>query len=338
MQCINPPLPPGPQLSSPYRAKGLVGGWHNIGFRVVQASMPKTKPYESEPPFFQRCVKQNATGTLKGPALNKPYYRTRRIFPALSSEQMVKVGWKIGLPPGLGTNRHNGAVIALPNGDLLACYYNGFVESDPDLSIQLIRLRYGSNHWDIPSVWPDFLDGNDASRAGAYFAWESRAPTEPQLVHICIPLDTRDPRRLQELFAHEGTHAFFQLYRKVVNLPLWLHEGLAMVTVDRFSEKPTVRTETLEALERRSQRTEPERTEKLRLDDQDAVVYLCVRGYWLTHYIEETQPGLLKGLLSRRRPHNELESEIAAACGKGREAFWREIDSVIVSHFRRLAA
>ena len=71
------------------------------------------------------------------------------------------------------------------------------------------------------------FDGNDASRAGAYFAWECRSPDEPQLVHIGIPLDVRDPRRLQELYAHEGTHAFFQLYRKVVDLPLWLHEGLA---------------------------------------------------------------------------------------------------------------
>jgi len=71
------------------------------------------------------------------------------------------------------------------------------------------------------------FDGNDASRAGAYFAWEQRPLNQPQLVHICIPLDTRDTRRLQELFAHEGTHAFFQLYRRVANLPLWLHEGLA---------------------------------------------------------------------------------------------------------------
>jgi hypothetical protein len=71
------------------------------------------------------------------------------------------------------------------------------------------------------------FDGNDASRAGAYFAWESRPPDQPQLVHIGLPLDTRDPRRLQELFAHEGTHAFVQLYRRVVDLPLWLHEGLA---------------------------------------------------------------------------------------------------------------
>jgi formylglycine-generating enzyme required for sulfatase activity len=163
MQHINPPMPSGSQLSSPYRAKGLVGGWHWVGFRVVQGSIPRGKPAEFEPPFFQRCVKQNNSAVTKGPDLSKPHYRTRRIFPALSAEQMVKTGWKIGLPPGLGTNHHNGAVLALANGDLLACYYNGFSESDPDLSILVVRLRYGSNHWDVPSVWPDFLDGNDAS-------------------------------------------------------------------------------------------------------------------------------------------------------------------------------
>jgi len=163
MQCINPPLPPGPQSTSPYRAKGLVAGWHNIGFRIVMAPMPDTQPAEFQPPFFQTCVKQTVPKPDAGPDPEKPYYRTNRIFPELTDEQMVNMGWKIGLPPGLGTNRHNGAVVALPNGDLLACYYNGFVESDPDLSLLVVRLRRGSRQWDVPSVWPDFLDGNDAS-------------------------------------------------------------------------------------------------------------------------------------------------------------------------------
>jgi hypothetical protein len=84
------------------------------------------------------------------------------------------------------------------------------------------------------------FDGCDSSRAGAYFAVEARAADEPQLVHICLPLDTRDPRRLQELFAHEGTHAFFQLYRRSVDLPLWLHEGLAeyMTVVNDATLRP----------------------------------------------------------------------------------------------------
>ena len=71
------------------------------------------------------------------------------------------------------------------------------------------------------------FDEQDVKDAGAYFAWECFPAGDPQLVHICIPLDDRATRRLQELFAHEGTHAFFQLYRRPVNLPLWLHEGLA---------------------------------------------------------------------------------------------------------------
>jgi len=78
------------------------------------------------------------------------------------------------------------------------------------------------------------FDGHDARRAGAYFAVEDHGPGLPHLVHICFPLDTIDVRRQQELFAHEGTHAFFELYKTPGRLPLWLHEGLAeyMTTVN----------------------------------------------------------------------------------------------------------
>jgi len=69
------------------------------------------------------------------------------------------------------------------------------------------------------------FDGCDASNSAAYFAWERYGT--PKLVHICIPTDERRPARLQELLAHEGTHAFFQLYRHPVVLPVWLQEGLA---------------------------------------------------------------------------------------------------------------
>jgi len=78
------------------------------------------------------------------------------------------------------------------------------------------------------------FDGNDASRAGAYFAVEYHGPGRPNLVHMCFPADSRDVRHQQELFAHEGTHAFFELYKTPGRLPLWLHEGLAeyMTTVN----------------------------------------------------------------------------------------------------------
>jgi len=79
-----------------------------------------------------------------------------------------------------------------------------------------------------------------ASRAGAYFGIEAHGPGKPNLTHICVPIDTEDPRRLQELFAHEGTHAFFELYKTQGRLPLWLHEGLAefMTTVNDRELRP----------------------------------------------------------------------------------------------------
>jgi hypothetical protein len=82
--------------------------------------------------------------------------------------------------------------------------------------------------------YADTFDGHDARTAGAYFAVEDHGPGLPHLVHLCFPLDTRDVRRQQELLAHEGTHAFFELYKTPGRLPLWLHEGLAeyMTTVN----------------------------------------------------------------------------------------------------------
>ncbi|MHC4154052.1 MAG: SUMF1/EgtB/PvdO family nonheme iron enzyme [Planctomycetota bacterium] len=159
----DPSLGEGQVYKRSSMGKWKVSGWHCIGFRVVLGPMPATKPYRAGKPFFQECVKQTTVGVKQGPDLGRPYYRTRRILPELSARQMIDVGWKIGMELGTGTNHHNGALLVLDNGDLLACYYNGYVESHPDLSIGLIRLRAGTRQWGRVSVWPDFLDINDAS-------------------------------------------------------------------------------------------------------------------------------------------------------------------------------
>jgi len=84
------------------------------------------------------------------------------------------------------------------------------------------------------------VDGSRAQNAGAYFAVENHGPNHPALVHMCLPIETTEARRLQELFAHEGTHAFFELYKTPGRLPLWLHEGLAeyMTTVNDEGLRP----------------------------------------------------------------------------------------------------
>lgn len=129
---------------------------------------------------------------------------------------------------------------------------------------------------------------------------------------------------------HELTHAF----TSHLGLPMWLNEGLAMVTVDRFAGKPTVQPETIEALAQSSQDTSPGRYRELRGEAMDnLMVYHCVRGYWLTRYLEDTQPDLLKSLLQQKNCHGVLESKVATAYEMEPGEFWKSIDTTLVSHF-----
>ncbi|MGH7246590.1 MAG: SUMF1/EgtB/PvdO family nonheme iron enzyme [Pseudomonadota bacterium] len=136
----------------------------NIGFRIVEAPLPKSAPLAYQIPFVQTAVKQTAIDTARGPDPSKPYYHTRPLFPNLGDRSMRAVGWKIGLAPGLGVAYHNSAVVVCPNGDLLAAYYDSpAAEDDPDQTILIMRLRYGSEQWDMPEPWPDFADADDAA-------------------------------------------------------------------------------------------------------------------------------------------------------------------------------
>jgi hypothetical protein len=141
----------------------------NIGFRIVRAPMPTTPPMAYEPPFSMMCIKTADGGApsadvKSGPDLSLPYYHSQPMFPDLGGRPMRELGWKIGLDPGLGSAYHNSAVAQLNNGDLIAAYYNTpRWENDPEQSILTMRLRFGSDEWDMPSPWPDFADADDAA-------------------------------------------------------------------------------------------------------------------------------------------------------------------------------
>lgn len=152
-----------PQIAQVWRPP-LIPAPARIGFRVVQADMPDTKPLPVTPPFGQTDVKQLQVNIAVGPDLAKPFFRKRFLFPDLGGQSMETVGWKIGLAEGLGTAYHNSAIQEMPNGDLLAAYYNTpEKEDDPDQTVMTMRLRYGQNEWDMPEPWPDFADAADAA-------------------------------------------------------------------------------------------------------------------------------------------------------------------------------
>jgi hypothetical protein len=151
--------------------------------------------------------------------------------------------------------------------------------------------------------------------------------------HIFVPEANID-EKVELTTCHELAHAFVAHLR----LPNWLKEGQAMVTVDQYAGKPTVKAETREALERYSVKAREASSRRISVQDPDAAAYLYTRGYWITRFLDETQPELLRDLLVERMPHEVLESRIADSLGMSQEDFWDSIDQTIVSHFEPPAA
>ncbi len=132
---------------------------------------------------------------------------------------------------------------------------------------------------------------------------------------------------VQRNTCHELTHAFTAHLR----LPIWLHEGLAMVTVDRYAGKPTVQEQTLEPLRQPTPEPSPGQAHRPPRGGMDPLVQHVVRGYWITRFLEEAKPDLLRELLSEPRSDTELEDEIAASFGLQRDELWSRIDEMITA-------
>ncbi|MHC4648641.1 MAG: SUMF1/EgtB/PvdO family nonheme iron enzyme, partial [Planctomycetota bacterium] len=144
------------------RTSGFIPGRHEVGFRVVQAPMPKRPASPTQLPFWQRCVKQTSHRVKQGPNPDKPYYHTRLIYPNFSGASLPEA-WQLGIERGYGGGHHNSALEVLPNGDLLAGYYNTNFggERGACVSIMSVRFRRGADEWDMPSSWPDNVDCDD---------------------------------------------------------------------------------------------------------------------------------------------------------------------------------
>jgi hypothetical protein len=132
--------------------------------------------------------------------------------------------------------------------------------------------------------------------------------------------------KVEHVTCHELTHAF----TCHLALPSWLNEGIAMVAVDQYFGRRTVRPETLEVLSRPSRETGGQ--DKLPKGDPKALVDLYIRAYWVTRYIQETLPVLLRDALSERRDRQVLEAKLAGAYEIEPEEFWPEMIRLVASH------
>ena len=132
-------------------------------------------------------------------------------------------------------------------------------------------------------------------------------------------------QKVLSIVCHELTHA----HSSYLQLPTWLHEGLAMVSADRCLGKPTVLHDTLQLLHNGETRHSPTGELNVKSQTRDEIILLYVRGYWLTRYLEDTQPDLVTELLKTKHSQQELEGLIAARLEVPRENFWQDLEKRI---------
>lgn len=127
--------------------------WY-IGFRPVVGEMPDTRPLPKVPPApYQRNVKQQIPSDLaEGPDPNKPYFKGPRRYVKIPANSNG---------PLFSNHNHDPAIVACPNGDLLAVWYTCVEEDGRELALAASRLRYGAEEWEAASAFWDAPDRND---------------------------------------------------------------------------------------------------------------------------------------------------------------------------------
>lgn len=141
-------------------------GNSNIGFRIVQALIPETKPVVENKPYLFECIKQNEKLSKKKIDPDKPFFRKRYLLPTPPENTSVEKLNNIsvtGLSSSFLRHNHSPALEVMPNGDVLAIYFSAVEEITPDVSLLGVRLRFGSDEWDMPSPFLDFADVDDTS-------------------------------------------------------------------------------------------------------------------------------------------------------------------------------
>jgi len=126
------------------------------------------------------------------------------------------------------------------------------------------------------------------------------------------------------------THAF----SANLKLPLWLNEGIAMVTVDKYFGRSTVKSNTLQSLNPNRRRRSVVNYRNLSEMKRENIIYAYVRGYWIVRFLMDMCPGLLNDLMKKKQSHRAIEKKIASALNISRKAFCDEIDCAVVDYFK----
>ncbi|MBA3514031.1 MAG: SUMF1/EgtB/PvdO family nonheme iron enzyme [Pyrinomonadaceae bacterium] len=139
---------------------------HYIGFRIVEAALPATRPVDAAQPFPLDCVINSKIGVEQGPDMAKPYFKARPIMPIPPDNDQGGGMEAVGLHPAIGGHIHSGGIVLAPNGDVLQFSFSTpapSTEVDHNSTMVVTRLRHGADQWDMPDLFYDLADMDDQS-------------------------------------------------------------------------------------------------------------------------------------------------------------------------------
>ncbi|WP_425429188.1 SUMF1/EgtB/PvdO family nonheme iron enzyme [Termitidicoccus mucosus] len=143
-------------------------GNSTIGFRVVAAPPPATKPGDPLLPFAVLGVLPTNVTTRElakhGPPANKPHFRKRLLLPTPpenTAPSKLAALRALGFHRGMLRHNHCPGLVACDNGDLIVVMFTAVGETTPDVAMMSTRLRHGADQWDMPDLFLDMPDIDD---------------------------------------------------------------------------------------------------------------------------------------------------------------------------------
>lgn len=133
--------------------------------------------------------------------------------------------------------------------------------------------------------------------------------------------------KLRHLVCHELTHACSAFLK----LPMWLNEGIAMLSVEHYLGKRVISRNTLAMLREHPPRCVPPTYRAMSRMDARGMALHTARGYWLVELLERTQPGFLKGIFSEKQKLHFLEKQMAGLLGLPPQQFWQRVDERVLA-------
>ncbi len=148
---------PTNRFSLPVNANNAKYGFAPVGFRLVLVvEKPATNPGWVDPlPFPLAAVKQSTAPAAHGPDPKQPYFAVRGALTIPSDEDEAHGGPLAGVDPSCYDHNHSPGFTVMPNGDVVAVWFSGPKGAEYTTPVRFVwsRLRFGSEQWDMPTIF-----------------------------------------------------------------------------------------------------------------------------------------------------------------------------------------